>query len=200
MAPGSLISGLLLSLAVTSVVSQSNLPDVPPGVFNVSARIEIQSNTSIAWETLNNFPGYPDWNPFVRSSIAVSLNNVTLPEQRPALNRRLILRTQIPPLPLPVNRNTPDNPLNTQFAYENVTLVDPVLFRLAWAYAVPTAGTFEGVRYQALSDIGNGKILYESREVFHGPLANVLRALMEANLQKSFEGQAAGLKLFLESK
>ncbi|KAH7126859.1 hypothetical protein B0J11DRAFT_412255, partial [Dendryphion nanum] len=179
-------------------VSQTNLPVVAPGVFNVSARIEIQSTTAAAWEALTNFPEYPNWNPFVRSSVVVSADNLTLPDQRPVENKRLILRTQIPPLPLPVNKFTPDNPLNTQFAYENVTAVQPELLRLAWGYALPTGGALEAVRWQALSDLGNGKILYESREVFHGPLAVVLKALLQASLQRAFEAQGEGLKLLLE--
>lgn len=68
--------------------------------------------------------------------MVVSPLNITLPEQYPVEGKRLFLRTQIPPLPLPVDASTPDNPLNTQFAYENITHVQPDLLRLAWEYAV----------------------------------------------------------------
>ncbi|KAF1974425.1 hypothetical protein BU23DRAFT_461729 [Bimuria novae-zelandiae CBS 107.79] len=188
---------MLLFLGVTSLAQSTNLPDVAPGVFNVTARIEIE-NTSVeaAWNALSDFPKYPNWNPFVRSQIAVDASNISLPTQRPVENTQLIIRCQIPPLPLPVSKYTLDNPLATQFSYENVTHVQPELRRLAWgAYPNPL---IMAERWQALTDLGNGKIRYESREVFSGPLAPVLQPTMQANLQKSFDAQAQGLKLLLE--
>ena len=124
--------------------------------------------------------------------------NESLEEQYPVENRRLFLRTQTPPLPLPVNSDTPDNPLNTQVAYENITHVQPDLLRLAWAYAATPPDVLAGERWQAISDLGDGRVLYESREVFHGALATTLRDLYGASLQEAFEAQAQGLKLLLE--
>lgn len=188
----------LLPLLVTRISCEyTNLPDAPPGVFNASARIEIKSTVEAAWEALNDFPNYAAWNPFVRYAIALSPENVTLPEQRPIENSRLFFRVQIPPLELPVNRDTPDDPLHTQVTYENVTHVQPELRRLAWKYHPDTL--LDAERWQALSDFGTGTILYESREVYAGALAETLKSLMGEGLQKSFEGQAKGLKLFLES-
>lgn len=141
--------------------------------------------------TLPNILGY-------RAAVVVSPLNVTLPEQYPVENRRLFLRTQIPPLPLPVDSNTPDNPLNTQFAYENITHVQPDLLRLAWEYAASPGVLLAAERWQAISDLGNGKVLYESREVFSGALAYTLKALLGDSLQKGFDAQGEGLKLLLE--
>jgi hypothetical protein len=126
--------------------------------------------------------------------------NESLEEQYPVENRRLFLRTQTPPLPLPVNSDTPDNPLNTQVAYENITHVQPDLLRLAWAYAAAPPDVLAGERWQAISDLGDGRVLYESREVFHGALATTLRDLYGASLQEAFEAQAQGLKLLLEHR
>ncbi|KAJ4358386.1 uncharacterized protein N0V89_002968 [Didymosphaeria variabile] len=188
-----------LLLTITGVLAQyTNLPDVAPGVFNVSARIEIEhTNISAAWDVLTNFPDYPRWNPFVRSSIAVDAANISLPTQRPIENTQLILRVQIPALPLPVNEYTPDNPLATQFSYENVTHVQPELGRLAWeAYPNPL---ITAERWQALSvNKKNGRVLYESREVFSGPSAVLTQQLLGEKLQKSFNAQAQGLKTWLE--
>lgn len=147
---------LLLASGTSVVAQKSNLPAVAPGVFNVSTRIEIQTSTDRVWHALTNFPAYAEWNPFVRlvnntnasypvcgpineyfsAAVVTSPLNITLPEQYPVEGKRLFLRTQIPPLPLPVDASTPDNVLNTQFAYENITHVQPDLLRLAWAYAV----------------------------------------------------------------
>jgi hypothetical protein len=189
---------LLLTIQTTHVISEyTNLPPVAPGVFTASTRIEINSTASAAYNALADFPRYPDWNPFVRSAIAVSPSNITLPEQYPIEGNQLFMRTQIPPLPLPVNRNTPDDPLATQFAYENITHVQPELGRLAWKYIAPDVA-LSSERWQAVSDLGGGVALYESREVFHGVLAPVLKATLGESLQKAFDAQGQGLKLLLE--
>lgn len=189
-------------LTATGTLAQFlNLPDVPAGVFNVSARILIKHTTvDAAWDALTDFPRYPTWNPFVRSSIAVNASNgnATLPIQRPIENTQLILRVQIPPLPLPVDEHTPENPLNTQISYENVTHVQPELRRLAWiAWPNPL---IQAERWQALTDLGRGRVVYESREVFDGPAAEYLRDTLKDALEQSFEAQAQGLKLLLERK
>jgi hypothetical protein len=187
----------VVPVAITSAVAEyTNLPDVPPGVFNASARIEIQTTVTAAWETLTNFRSYPEWNPFVRYAVAVSPTNASLPEQRPVEHGRLFFRVQIPPLALPVDRDTPDNPLHTQFTYENVTHVQPELGRVAWEYKPEEL--LQAERWQALSDLGSGRVLYESREVYSGALAPILQETMGKGLQEAFEGQANGLKLFLE--
>ena len=51
----------VLLLSITSAIAQStNLPEVPPGVFNVSARIEIEhTSLALAWDALTDFPTYP---------------------------------------------------------------------------------------------------------------------------------------------
>jgi len=112
--------------------------------------------------------------------------------------RHLYLRTQIPPLPLPVSASTPDNVLHTQVAYENITHVQPQLGRLAWKYLAAPSELLAAERWQAVSDVGDGKVLYESREVFSGALAVVLKEVMGEALQESFDAQGKGLKLLLE--
>ena len=106
------------------------------------------------------------------------------------------MRTHIPPLSLPVDRTTPDNLSNTQFAYKRITHIQEDLGRLAWVYL--PEGLLQAERCQAISDIGNGTILYEAREVFNGPLAGILNATFEKGLQLYYEAQWQGLKLLLE--
>lgn len=188
---------LLLLLQATNVLSIfTNLPNVPRGVFNVSTRIEIRSTKHAAWKALTDFPKYPDWNPFVRASIMVSPDNTTLRNQYPVEGRRLFLRTQIPALPMPINRNTPDVKANTQYSYENVTHVQRRQGRLAWDFV--TDPNLQAERWSAVSDIGHGKVLYESREVFSGITAVYLQTLLGGTLQASFEAQGKALKTLLE--
>lgn len=200
-----LLSTLILATQHTLALPQSqptptpytNLPSVPPGLFTSHARVEIHNTTlSSAWHALTNFPAYADWNPFVRFAAVVSPTNITLPRQYPQIDAYLIMRTQIPPLPLPVNKYTLDNPLAISPAYELITTVDEERRRLAWRYVPEQA--LDAERWQALSDLGGGTVLYEAREVFSGPLAETLRALMEEGLQKSFEAQGEGLRVLLE--
>lgn len=190
-----LVSGLL-----PGVVSQFvNLPDVPPGVFSVSTSIEIGGTTvGAAWDAITDFPKYPNWNPFVRAAITVSPLNLTLPEQRPVEGVRLFLRVQIPPLPLPVDETTPDNLLHTQYSYENITHVQPELGRVAWKYFAPD-GLLDAERWSAVTDVGGGRVLYESREVYRGLLAGPLEISSGEDLQQSFDAQGEGLKLLLET-
>lgn len=58
----------LLAAAVlaTAIHAQTNLPTVPPGVFEASARILVNAPIHDVWNAILDFPCYPDWNPFVR--------------------------------------------------------------------------------------------------------------------------------------
>jgi hypothetical protein len=200
MLPTSLfLSSLLLPFTVAQSTQYTNLPPPSfPGLFSASTRILIHNtSTSAAYAALSNFPLYSTWNPFVRSAIVVSPLNITLQQQTPIEGANLFLRTQIPPLPFPVDEHTPDNPLATQFAYELITHVQPELGRLCWKYAVVDA-VVRAERWQAVSDMGGGTVLYESREVFDGLAAGVVKAGFGEDLQKGFDAQGAGLKRLLE--
>lgn len=121
-------------------------------------------------------------------------------QQYPVVGKNLYLRTQIPPLPLPVDEKTPDNPFSIQLAYEEIVVADKKKGRLAWKYIAEAF--LQATRWQAVSEIedeeGRTVVLYESREIFAGALSGVLQASMGKGLQESFDAQGAGLKLFLE--
>lgn len=57
-----------------------------------------------------------------------------------------------------------------------------------------------GCNADVLRDRPNGMAVYESREVFYGPGAKLLEAVMAKSLQQGFDSQGAGLKLYLEKK
>jgi len=160
----------LLALTLHFFLATSQFTNLPPpsspGIFSASTRIEIKSTAAAAYAALIDFPAYASWNPFVRAAIVVSPLNLTLPDQTPVEGKDLFLRVQIPPLPLPVNKDTPDNPLATQFSYEKITAVQPELGRLAWKFQPDVKVLLSAERWQAVSDLGNGMVLYESREVF----------------------------------
>jgi uncharacterized membrane protein len=56
----------LAFLLLGAISPPTNLPDVPPGVFNVSTRITINAPLDSVRDVLFDFPSYPRWNPFVR--------------------------------------------------------------------------------------------------------------------------------------
>ncbi|KAF2197003.1 hypothetical protein GQ43DRAFT_444613 [Delitschia confertaspora ATCC 74209] len=190
---------LLLSAAVPALAQQTNLPPITDGVFAVSASIELNTTRDALWNALTDFPKYPEWNPFVRSAVMTNKLGIPLPadQQHPIENERLIFRVQIPALPLPVDASTPDNILHTQFSLENVTHVQPELGRLAWKYLSPEF-LLDSERWTAVSELENGKVLYESREVYNGVAAGLLQDLYGNGLQESFDAQAQALKLLLE--
>ncbi|KII85407.1 hypothetical protein PLICRDRAFT_314879 [Plicaturopsis crispa FD-325 SS-3] len=189
--------GVVLAYAVSLALAQSNLPDVPPGVFNASTRIEIDAPLEKVWNAVVNFTDYPNWSPFVRSQIVADDFFVPLANQTAVEGRRLIINVQIPPLPLPVNASTPPNPLHSQISLENITAVQPELGRVAWGQIFIPSAILDAVRWSAVSKVGN-KTLYESREVYGGPLAYAVQDLYGEGLQEAFDATGVALKALLE--
>jgi hypothetical protein len=107
---------------------------------------------------------------------------------------------QIPPLPLPVSSTTPDVWLNTQSSKEKITHVQPDIYRVAWKAMLFPDWFMSSERWTGISMAANGMAVYESREVFYGPGASLLKALYEKSLGESFEAQGKGLKLYLEKR
>lgn len=215
------VAAALLGLAVApgAHAQASNLPDVPQGVFNASARIAIDAPIENVWHALLDFPTYPDWNPFVRyafrspslsrprssdtrASTAVATDAFFAPlpadEQTAVENKRLIFHVQIPPLPQPVDASTPPNALHSQSSIENVTHVQHGLYRVAWKQIMFPDVVLESERWSALSVLEGGGTLYESREVYLGTLATTLQTLYGVGLQEAFEAQAQALKILME--
>jgi hypothetical protein len=139
----------------------------------------------------------------VRSQIVTNAFFIPLANQTPVENDRLIINSQIPPLTPPVTNSTPPNPLHAQTSFENITHIQHDLYRAAWKQiGVPQSGLNAG-RWSALSvvqaeDGTENRTLYESREVFDGPLAYVIQGLFGAGLQEGFDAQGAAMKALLE--
>lgn len=130
---------------------------------------------------------------FSRSQVVANALFVPLPDQTPQENLRLIIQAQIPPLPEPVDASTPPNLLTTQFSLENITAVEPALYRVAWREIFLPAPLLSAERWQALSVV-DGQTYYEAREIFGGPVGYVVDALFAAGLQAGFDAQAGALK------
>jgi hypothetical protein len=68
--------------------------------------------------------------------------------------------------------------------------------RLAWGCSGGTG--LEAERWSTVSDVGRGKVLYESKEVFSGPLAEYLKEQLAGALQTGFDAQGKALEALLE--
>ena len=108
-----------------------------------------------------------------------------LDDQTPAKGKYLLMTVHIPP--------AMDNSVKDQSAFELITYYDDVSHRLAWKNLLPS-WLVRAERWQALSTTEGGKTLYESREVFAGIGAYIIKWFISKNLIKSFEAMADGLK------
>ncbi|TFK50838.1 hypothetical protein OE88DRAFT_1659940 [Heliocybe sulcata] len=186
--------------------NQTNLPPPGPELFNASTRVAISAPIDTVWAAVLDFPSYPSWNPFVRSAVLTDDAFIPLPasEQTVAENIRAVFQVQIPPLPLPVSASTPSDPLHAQISFENITHLEPDLYRVAWKQIALPDAVLSAERWSAVSVIAVGpdanKTLYESREAYSGALAPELQVLYEQGLQEAFDAQAVALKGLLEGQ
>lgn len=116
---------------------------------------------------------------------------VVLEDQTPAKGKYLLMKVHIPP--------TMDDSVGFQNAFELITAFDDVNHRLAWKNLLPQ-WFIKAERWQALSTTEDGKTVYESREVFGGIGAYLIKWFIATNLMKSFEAMADAVKTRSEQK
>ena len=91
-----------------------------------------------------------------------------------------------------------DDSVSLTPAFELITHWDETTRRLAWRYV--GAPLIRAERWQALSTTEDWKTLYETREVFGGIGAYLIRLFLSAKLQQGFDGMANALKARCEPK
>ena len=116
---------------------------------------------------------------------------VVLEDQTPAKGKYLLMKVHIPP--------TMDDSVGFQNAFELITAFDDVNHRLAWKNLLPQ-WFIKADRWQDLSTPEDGKTVYESREVFGGIGAYLIKWFIATNLMKSFEAMADAVKTRSEQK
>lgn len=109
-----------------------------------------------------------------------------LDDQTPAKGKYLLMQTHIPP--------TMDDSVGAVSAFEQITHIDDQTYRLAWINLLPS-WLVRAERWQALSRTEDGKTLYETREVFAGVGAYLIKWFLFGNLEKSFQAMAESLKV-----
>ncbi|KAJ3511758.1 hypothetical protein NLJ89_g3914 [Agrocybe chaxingu] len=188
-------------------------------VFSISTHIAIDAPPSVVWDALLDFPAYSAWNPFVSSQVVASADGKWAPlaEQTPKEGLGLVMRVHIPPLEEPLGleggKRNGKKVAKHQMSYETITAVDEERWRVAWKQAFLPGWLLDAERWQVLSvlpasqEAGEGgqstyrgeRTYYETREVFSGPLAYVVRVLYAKGLQAGFEAHARALKGLVEA-
>ncbi len=129
--------------------------------------------------------------PISRDMIIVSVTKEKEQDQTPAPGRHLRMACHIPP--------TMKEKRNVQRPFEMITCIDEGNHRAAWANKDYPSWLFRAERWQALSFV-DGKTVYETREVFAGPLAYFVKWFLARSLRRSFEEMAESLKRRSESE
>ncbi|PBK86169.1 hypothetical protein ARMGADRAFT_1169302 [Armillaria gallica] len=167
----------------------SNLPEAT-GKININGSSLINAPKDAVWNALLNFASYPNWNPFVRSQLVANEFAIPLDNQISFLGAKLVIMSQIPPLPQPVHVPTPPDLLTQHITIEDITVINTENYRVAWFFLSPD-WVLNTNRWSAVStvadDDGVEKSYYESRETFNGPLESVVQDLFGDDIAESFE-------------
>ncbi|KAI0776748.1 hypothetical protein BD413DRAFT_610339 [Trametes elegans] len=168
----------------------SNLPEPTySGTLVVAATVDIDAPIEKVWEILLNCPKYKEWNPFMRSQVITDEHKTPLQDQTPAAGTYLLMQTHVPP--------TMDDSAATSTVFEQIIAVDTEKHRLAWKNCFPE-WLLRAECWQALSTNGQGKTVYELREVLSGVGAYAIKLLLADKIRKSFEEMAEGLNAYAE--
>ncbi|SJL17331.1 uncharacterized protein ARMOST_20881 [Armillaria ostoyae] len=187
-----IIALLLFSLAPFTALQTptipSNLPEAT-GEININGSSLISAPKDATWNAIPNFSSYPNWNPFVRFQLVVNEFDIPLDNQTAFVGAKLIITSQIPPLPQPVDVSTPPDLLTQHITIKEITVIDTENYRVAWVLLSPD-WILNTIRWSAVSTVvdndGVEKSLYESRETFRGPLASVVQDLLGDDIAESF--------------
>jgi hypothetical protein len=130
-----------------------------------------------------------------RSQVIVDKAKHALPDQTPSAGAVLVMNVDMSM----TNGSKPSTKTT-----ELITTVDHNQHRLSWRFVSPVpipSWVFGAERWQALRVIDDGgetKVLYESREEFHGFAAYLVKWFVGKKVVKGFERTAVALKNLVE--
>ncbi|KAH9920863.1 uncharacterized protein BXZ73DRAFT_52039 [Epithele typhae] len=169
-----------------SDAATTNLPpQTYEGVFTMAVSCDIDAPIETVWDILTDFPKYGECQQITDAA------RRPLADQTPAAGQHLLMHVHILP-------TLDDARAKRTATFERILACDPAARRLAWAVLLP-AWFLRAERWQALSALGGGT-RYESREVFAGPGAYLIRMMMRRGLQESFDAMADALKARAEGQ
>ncbi|TFK93255.1 hypothetical protein K466DRAFT_479023 [Polyporus arcularius HHB13444] len=161
--------------------AKSNLP--PPsraGVVIFYVTSDIDAPIEKVWVALTDFEKYPEWTIFVSDKAKNKLE-----DQMPTKGKYVYEETHMPP--------TMDDTVQRGSTVEEIIHFDDVTHRLAWRGVWPS-WFLQDERWQVLSTTEDGRTLYESREVFGGIGAYLIKWFYHSKLMECFVTNAEALK------
>ncbi|TDL26884.1 hypothetical protein BD410DRAFT_473274 [Rickenella mellea] len=169
----------------------SNLP--PPaerGVFCILESKVINASPEKVWDTLLDFQSYREWNPFVRSITILDSSAKPATEQNGhSLTEGTRISMQVH-IPATLERTGWPNPHKVDII---VNTYDNDRRRVEWSPTGYPAWLLRSRRWQTVSTVEDGT-LYETREVFAGPLVYLVNLLTGRDLRISLQRMAEALK------
>ncbi|KAI6112079.1 hypothetical protein EDD16DRAFT_1553506 [Pisolithus croceorrhizus] len=180
--------------------TDTGLPQLEPGVFTATASIVIDAPREVVWKVLMDWQLYHEWNPFVRNQCVTDAWKRPLPEeqQRPSVGDYLYIY----PVHIPPSFDSPKL-LGASSTFQRITVLDSHSYQCSWVSAEYPKWMLRTERWQVLVEVDEGdgrkKTRYETKEVFNGPLAYVVSAIVGDGIKKGFVAMAEGLKRRSES-
>ncbi|ESK96702.1 hypothetical protein Moror_6719 [Moniliophthora roreri MCA 2997] len=171
----------------------STPPESSSAVFVVADSIKIDAPVNKVWDILLDFKAYNEWNAFVRNQTFVDpKTRQPLPDQTLAVGKHIYMH----PVHLPPSLDASELWFWQRNASTNVvvTYLDPDMHRVAWRTTGTPSWLLEAERWQIVTVEEDGKVKYESYEVFKGVLAHVVKLFVGENLKKGVKAMAEGIK------
>ncbi|KIK29329.1 hypothetical protein PISMIDRAFT_672778 [Pisolithus microcarpus 441] len=139
-----------------------------------------------------DWESYHEWNPFVRNQCITDASKRPL-QQRPRVGDYLYIY----PVHIPPSFDSPKL-LPASSTFQRITVLDTHDYRCSWVSAQYPTWMLRTERWQVLVEVDEGdgrkKTRYETKEVFNGPLAYVIGAIVGDGIKKGFVAMAEGLK------
>jgi hypothetical protein len=144
-------------------------------MHRVDTSVDIKAPIERVWSLLVDFPGYPRWNPFVRSI-----------EGNPSVGESLKVFIQPPG--------------SGGMQFRPTVLVCEAKRELRWKGKLLMPGLFDGEHYFKLASSGSGVTLFEQGELFSGVLVPLFRRSLDGATRQGFVAMNEALKHEAEVK
>ncbi|WP_159800791.1 SRPBCC domain-containing protein [Flavobacterium sp. MK4S-17] len=142
--------------------------------MEIKTAIEINASVGLVWDTLMNFHGYADWNPFIKDISG-------LPDVGG------ILKVTIQP------------PNKKQMTFTPVVISNNIEKEFRWKGKLLIKGIFDGEHYFELQGVNEGKTIFIHGEIFRGLLVPLFGGML-SETKKGFEMMNHALKIECERK
>ncbi|KAF8905622.1 hypothetical protein CPB85DRAFT_1416023 [Mucidula mucida] len=168
-------------------------PSTSDAIFSLYGSSIIDAPVDKVWEILLGFDRYKSWNPFVRDQ-KVTNRAGTPTGHELAEGQYMSMSVHLPPS---LSDSVPFYQKSSAFVC--CTYLDNDNHRVAWCTVSTPKWLLHAERWQMLKVDVDGRVKYESVEVFKGILAYLVRFFVGKNLRLAFDAMAQGLKAKAES-